>query len=212
MCTGVHVFSGREIVRAGIEAIVAGRPNLRFAGSHDVADLSRLPAGQPGSVVIVDGYSLERGRDGIEQVLRAVTRSREVLLLVDRSGHRPLRYLRAGVRGLIADGSLTGDLVAAITHLSGGRAYISAGLLDELVDSLRAGVVTEDVQPRLAVLTERERAVLDLVLSGLSNAEITRVLQVTESTVKFHISNIFRKLMVRSRSQLMAYVGVRPGT
>lgn len=206
LATRVHVFSDRGIVRAGVEAILTGRPNISVAGSHRVTEMSHLSGEDHGSVAVVDELSLDRAPDGVESRLRSVTRTCQVLVLVGPAATRLLRYVRAGVRALVADGSLTSDLVAAVTALSRGQAYLSVELLNALVESLRTGEVTDDVRDRLGLLTKRERTVLDLVLGGLSNTEITRVLQITQSTAKFHISNIFRKLRVRSRSQLHAYL------
>jgi two-component system response regulator DegU len=51
------------------------------------------------------------------------------------------------------------------------------------------------------LLTKREREILDLVAEGLPNAEIGRRLWITEQTVKFHLSNVYRKLGVSNRTQ-----------
>ncbi len=59
----------------------------------------------------------------------------------------------------------------------------------------------------LARLTEREQQVLELVGGGLTNKEIATRLQVTESTVKYHVSNLLTKLVLRNRAEVAAFVG-----
>lgn len=62
---------------------------------------------------------------------------------------------------------------------------------------------------RLDTLTERERDVATLVASGATNAEVARSLFITQSTVEFHLRNIFRKLGISRRTQLAALVTIR---
>ncbi|MBC8075503.1 MAG: response regulator transcription factor, partial [Chloroflexales bacterium] len=65
---------------------------------------------------------------------------------------------------------------------------------------------------RLARLTERERAVLVLLADGLTNAQIAESLVVQESTVKFHLQNMFQKLGVANRTEAaQVYFRERPG-
>ena len=63
--------------------------------------------------------------------------------------------------------------------------------------------VTRAVDALLGSLTERERAVAEAVAAGLSNKEVARRLDITERTVKAHLSAAFRKLGVRDRMQLV---------
>jgi DNA-binding NarL/FixJ family response regulator len=69
-----------------------------------------------------------------------------------------------------------------------------------------AGVATIDRdEPRLPSLTDRERSILSAVASGLTTAAISRDLWVSEHTVKFHLTNIYRKLGVANRASAVRY-------
>ena len=83
------------------------------------------------------------------------------------------------------------------------------------------GAASADANAAAAVLTKREREILQLVAEGHSNSQLARMLWVTEQTVKFHLSNIYRKLDVANRTEasrwaqihglLPAASGVEPG-
>ena len=63
------------------------------------------------------------------------------------------------------------------------------------------GSVGTDSHSAVELLTKREREILQLVAEGHSNSQLARMLWVTEQTVKFHLSNIYRKLDVANRTE-----------
>lgn len=89
-----------------------------------------------------------------------------------------------------------------------------AGISDELHEKFRAFLIRQQVseyevslmepEPPFSLLTVREQDVLKLVIKGLSNREIAETLFISEHTVKNHMSNIFQKLGVTDRTQLIA--------
>ena len=92
---------------------------------------------------------------------------------------------------------------------------VTRRLLDRFATALPDGE-DEAPPPSLESLTERELEVLKLLARGLSNTELAEQLFLSETTVKTHVSSIFRKLRLRDRAQavVLAYeLGlVRPGT
>jgi DNA-binding NarL/FixJ family response regulator len=70
----------------------------------------------------------------------------------------------------------------------------------------RPPISSHDEEDTLSVLTLRERQILSIVAEGKSNGEIARMLWVTEQTVKFHLSNIYRKLGVANRTEASRWV------
>jgi DNA-binding NarL/FixJ family response regulator len=125
--------------------------------------------------------------------------------------------LRAGASGFLLKDTPSEDLVSAIRSVAAGDAVVSPKVTRRLL----ARFLDEGRAPRrdpavLDVLTEREREVLQLVATGLSNTEIAESLFLSESTVKSHIGRILTKLNVRDRVQavVLAYETglVRPGS
>lgn len=104
--------------------------------------------------------------------------------------------LRAGARGYLLKDTQAQDLCKAIRAALEGQIQLSP--------QATAGLVRELVQPRPS-LTSRESEVLRLIANGASNKEIAADLGVTEKTIKTHVSNLFLKLGVESRTQAALY-------
>jgi len=98
----------------------------------------------------------------------------------------------AGVSALIAPNAAPEDIAVAIRQATDPSIHFAPATLP----LLKPKPVADDPG-----LTDREIETVRLVAKGLSNAEVARTLLVTEQTVKFHLSNIFRKMNVSNRTQ-----------
>jgi DNA-binding NarL/FixJ family response regulator len=111
--------------------------------------------------------------------------------------------IRAGARGFVLKGVMPETLVEAIRILAGGGTFLHPVLSSSSsASSLR---VPLDWEPEtlglMDPLTVREREVLSLMASGLSNTQIATALQLGEGTVRNHVSSIFSKLRVSDRTK-----------
>lgn len=116
-------------------------------------------------------------------------------------------FVRAGVSGFIMkDASLDESLESIRVVTEGGHA-----LPRRLVGSLFAQLATKTTNQnepnglRLPALTNRERQVLGLIRDGLGNKEIANRLHIAVDTVRSHVSNVLRKLRLRTRLQVAAF-------
>jgi DNA-binding NarL/FixJ family response regulator len=114
-----------------------------------------------------------------------------------------LRLLYAGVDGIasLAD-DLQRELPVAVHTILGGSLWVPPHVLTDYLRQTNL-FLDKQLQPDLC-LTARENQILQLVLRRLSNKEIAGALQISERTVKFHVSNIFTKLQVGNRRELLA--------
>jgi NarL family two-component system response regulator LiaR len=164
--------------------------------------------------------------DSMRAGLRILRRSRPDIVVVELSGSaddfRATEFLRGtrmlGLRRVIAFSQIE-DPAAARRALAGGAvAYVvKSGELSDLgfavrqvlhrsiylsLDEVIDGAALDSEEPSAELLTKREREIVLLVAEGYSNAEIAQQLWVTQRTVKFHLSNTFRKLDVSGRGEV----------
>jgi DNA-binding NarL/FixJ family response regulator len=107
-----------------------------------------------------------------------------------------VRAIRSGASGYVVKDVDTRELVRAIQAVSQGESAFDSRSAAAMVRSLNARSPLESKQ-----LTEREREVLSLLARGLSNRDIGKRLYISETTAKFHVGNIIRKLNVSRRAE-----------
>ncbi len=117
-----------------------------------------------------------------------------------------LDMLRLGARGYANSFLAADNLKLMLDSVAQGQIWMPPGLQQQAIELARRAL---DHKPALSLskLTEREREIAEAVAEGLSNREIGGRFNITERTVKSHLSNIFRKLGVRDRMALI--VGLR---
>lgn len=116
------------------------------------------------------------------------------------------RALRLGARGFLLKDIGPEQLISAIHRVRAGEAVLTSHGLTRLVAEFsRTQARPPQALPEVESLTPREREVLGLVLRGLRNDEIARMLRVSESTVKSHVRSLCTKLNVRDRVQLVIF-------
>ena len=119
----------------------------------------------------------------------------------------PVHALKSGARGIIAKSATVENLIKAVRLVHQGEVWASHRVLTlavkELADrSVDAGPADPAIKDRLS---RREQDIAQLIASGLSNQEVATRLNITEATVKAHLTHIFfHKLMLRGRGQLAA--------
>jgi len=158
-----------------------------------------LDVGSPGHaepVFVLDKGTLPLPIFRYLESLRSRFRQPKTIVLDDHcSPEEQFRLLSLGVRGMVAYRKVSQKLTLAIAEVANGGLWVEREILTQYVTYSTQGF------PRDAgrTLTQREVQVLGLVERRLSNKEIGATLLVSESTVKFHLANIFEKLGVRSR-------------
>lgn len=119
-----------------------------------------------------------------------------------------LAFLRLGVRGLLTYSVARKQLSRAVAAVAAGGFWVPRAWLSRFVDAIlpgsRARRSAAFVAGR-ARLSRREQQVFDALLENLSNKEIASRLNVSERTIKFHVSNVLAKFAVRRRADLILH-------
>ncbi|MET7834743.1 response regulator transcription factor [Micromonospora sediminicola] len=186
------------VVRAGLRAVLETEPGLVVVAEAATAeDAVARAAGGDVDVVLMD-LRFGAGMSGVEATAAITARPdgpRVLVVTTYDTDADTLPAIEAGATGYLLKDAAPEELAAAVRTAAAGRTALAPAVADRLVNRLR----TPDT-----ALTRRETEVLGLVADGLSNQAIGRRLHLTEGTVKSHLSRIYTKLRVQSRTAAVA--------
>jgi DNA-binding NarL/FixJ family response regulator len=194
----VLVADDHQLMLDGIRRALEPVEDLEIVGeAHSGTEVLPAIARTDPDVVLLDMRM--PGMDGLvclERIRKRYPKIKVVVLSVFREPEHIEAALKRGASGYIVKSVNPLDLPAALRQAFEGTVYHALGIA-ETDDSDR---------PRgTSKLTEREVGILKAVARGLSNQAIGKELWVTEQTVKFHLTNIYRKLGVTNRTEAARY-------
>ncbi|MDK9495247.1 response regulator transcription factor [Streptomyces katrae] len=195
------------LVRAGFRALLDAQPDIEVAGeAADGAQAVRLARELRPHVVLMDirmplldGLAATRAISA-DQDLADV---RVVMLTTFELDEYVFEAIRAGASGFLVKDTEPEELLRAVRAVVEGNALLSPGVTRRLIAEFAARSRRPAPAEGLERLTDREREVMALVGTGLSNEEIARRLVVSPLTAKTHVSRTMVKLGARDRAQLV---------
>jgi DNA-binding NarL/FixJ family response regulator len=201
--TRVLIAAPTPALRAGLRALVA-TTELQIAGVAATLVALDVDIANVDVVLLADAGLLADAARIIPDDARLAL----LLLADDGRAATLLRSLPLAGWGILPLDSSPAELQAALVAVAHRLVVLPLPLAEQLLD--QRGPVAVPTLERADPLTAREREVLQLVSQGLSNKLIARELQVSEHTVKFHVSSIFAKLGAASRTDAISR-GARQG-
>ncbi|MGD1074071.1 MAG: response regulator transcription factor, partial [Bryobacteraceae bacterium] len=185
-----------------LSRLLEAEPDFRIAATcATVEDALAALDRHPVDVVLLD-YDLgeEQGTVFLDEAKRQGFGGRILMVTAGMGDAGTLRAFESGSAGVFLKHSPPWQLVEAIHKVAGGEMWLDA----RAVQSLVSGATGKSGEQQTAdSLTDRERAVLKSVFEGLTNKEIGGRLQISESSVKAVLQQLFDKTGVRTRSQLV---------
>ncbi|GAA3148195.1 response regulator [Streptomyces echinatus] len=186
------------VVRAGLRAVLETEPGLTVVAEAATAEdaVARAAAGDV-DVVLMD-LRFGKGMGGAQATAAITARPgapRVLIVTTYDSDADTLPAIEAGATGYLLKDAPPEELAAAVRTAAAGRTALAPTVAARLMNRLRA--------PGTA-LTARETEVLVLVAEGLSNQAIGERLHLTEGTVKSHLTRVYTKLDVDSRTAAVA--------
>jgi two-component system response regulator DevR len=197
----IVLVDDHAILRQGIRSILERHPQMCIVGEAATSQeaMAVVASTRPRIVLLDLKLSTSSDTEGLElcKELTSTYPDTAVLVLTTfMDDHLVVRAIRSGASGYVIKDVDTRELVRAIQAVSRGESAFDSRSAAAMVRSLNARSPLESKQ-----LTEREREVLSLLARGLSNRDIGKRLYVSETTAKFHVGNIIRKLNVSRRAE-----------
>jgi DNA-binding NarL/FixJ family response regulator len=195
----VLVWAKPAITRAGLEAIVQADSRFQLVGaaSRSTELLADLRQSAP-DAVLLDAGDTPTAR--LLPNLSAPPKVPAFAVLVEPARRSDvLRTLQSGARAIIARDADPREITAALAAIHDGLAVFSPEILNLLLPSTE--LTAEDELPPGEPLSGRESEVLTLLAEGAGNKEIAARLNISENTVKFHVSSILNKLGASTRTE-----------
>jgi NarL family two-component system response regulator LiaR len=185
------------MVRRGLTTFLKAYDDLELAGEAESAEEAiKLCAEVLPDVILMDMVLPLMDGATATHVIRTQFPQVQVIALTSfKEGDLIKNALEAGAIGYLLKDVSADDLARAIRAAHSGRATLSPEAAEVLVQA------AHQPPPPGLDLTERERAVLALMIEGLNNTQIAGRLHVSPSTIKSHVSNILSKLGVASRTE-----------
>jgi len=203
----VVIIDDHPVVRAGMRTVLDAAPDVAVlaegASGHDAV---RLVQEHRPDVLVLD-VNLP-GLNGLEVTrrLRAEDAPPAILIMtVHDDAQTVMGLLQSGATGYILKDEALETLVSGVRAAARGESWLSPAVANEVVRrAVSSPWLSSEFQPGrgdCGHLTPREQEVLSLLAQGLGNAAIARKLVVTKRTVQNHVSNIYGKLGVTSRTE-----------
>jgi DNA-binding NarL/FixJ family response regulator len=201
------VVDDHGVVRRGVRALLESHPGWEVVGEggngREAVELVRTL--HP-DVIILDLSMPDM--NGLEATRRIVEESpsTEILVLTMHHSEQLAReVLQAGARGYLLKSDADQNLIAAVESLSQHKPFLTSTVTEFVLDGYMQLGQGADDEDTAAMVTPREREVIQLIAEGHSSKETATVLGVSVKTVDAHRANITRKLRLRSVSDLVRY-------
>ena len=203
MTISVVVADDQVLVRAGFRVLVDTAPDLRVVGEAGTGEEAVEVARRVRPDVVLMDIRMPKV-DGIQatrRILEPGSTTRIMILTTFDLDEYVFAALRAGASGFLLKDTPPADLLAAIRVIAAGEGLLAPTVTRRLIEEFARRPVP--ATRNLEGVTGREREVLGLIGSGLSNTEIAQRLQLTVATVKSHVGRLLMKLGARDRAQLV---------
>lgn len=204
MAAKIVIADDHSMIREGLKQLLEmdGDVEVIAEAGNGVECLEVLEKVIPQVLLLDINMPVMNGLEVLKKVKKENMDIKVIILTVHNEIEYLLKAVEFGIDGYILKESDSSELRKAIFNVISGEPYIQPNL----IPLLNAKMVERDIEKeKIDLLTKRELEVLKLLSVGLYNKEIGEKLNISERTVKNHISNIFRKIEVTDRTQAAVF-------
>lgn len=196
-----------SLVRDGIRALLEEEKNIQVIGeaSNGLEAINMVKNQQPDLLIIDIRMPMMNGIEALEELKKIGDSTKSIILSMHDSEEYILQSVSAGASGYLLKDTGKSEFLKAIGTVVQGGKYFSGDISNVLVNNLlnadkngQSGIAQKKKQEIPFDLTSKELQVLELVLSGLTNKQISEKLQKSQRTIETHRFNLMRKMQVKN--------------
>lgn len=204
----IVLAASREVIRAALRQLVAYDKDLAVVGeAADAAGVKALTGKRTPDVLVIDASFLG-AQLSLSDILGESPGTSIVVLTESHEKRDLVDYLRAGAKGVLSQEEIAAPLAKALKAAATGSLWAPRKVVVDLVGDLSAHAAVRSESPTLSLggLTAREQTIATMIGQAQPNKQIAKSLRISDKTVRNHLTNIFRKLGCRNRTQLAAFL------
>jgi DNA-binding NarL/FixJ family response regulator len=204
----VFLVDDHDLFRAGVRAEIGSHVELVGEADEVAAAIEMIKERQPEVVLLDVHLPGGGGRAVIESVKQTLPEMKFLAISVSDAPEDVVDVVHAGARGYVTKSIRGPELVAAIEKVASGDAVFSPKLAGFVLDAFTA-LTPADVDDELALLSAREREVLQHIARGYTYRETGEALFISVKTVETHVGSVLRKLQLTNRNELTRWAAER---
>jgi DNA-binding NarL/FixJ family response regulator len=203
----VLLAEDHTLVRQGFRRMLEDEPRIAVVGeaSTGLSAIEQCRQLKPDIVVMDLSMPELGGLEATAEILKELPDTKVLILSMYSNEAYVRKAFEVGAKGYILKNAIEVDLTRAIIAIAEGGAYMSPGISNLLIESLKAGTFHDQSQEPYERLTLREKEVLQLIAQGKSNKEIAVLLNISVNTVAVHRAHVMETLGMHKTAELVLY-------
>jgi two-component system nitrate/nitrite response regulator NarL len=203
----VAIADDHALFRQGLRTLLDAEPDLQVIGeaTNGAEAVALVRESRPDCLLLDLAMPLLGGLEALTEIVNLRLHCRVILLTADIDRAQIIQALRCGARGVVTKHSACQLLCKSIRAVMAGEYWVGRDTVSDLVEYLNKQIAAGSTRERFG-LTSRELQIVREVVEGSTNREIAQRFQLSEDTVKHHLSNVFDKLGVYNRLEMALYV------
>ena len=204
MCVKVMIADDHKMIREGLKQLIEMEGDIKVIeeAENGLDCIEKLEEIKPDLLLLDINMPKMNGIQTLEKMKEEKRNTKVLMLTVHSEVEYLIKAVDIGVDGYILKDADSAELRKAIFSVLEGNNYIQSSL----IPLLNSKMIARDIDSeKIKLLTKRELEILIKISSGMCNKEIGDMLQISERTVKNHISSIFKKIEVSDRTQAAVF-------
>lgn len=207
----IILIDDHSLVRDGIKSLLQGEDDILVIdeAADGLTGIEKILHSDPDIAIIDIRMPFISGIETVQRLKEAGSRARALILSMHDAEEYVLQSIQAGAMGYLLKDASREEFLKAIRSISKGKKYFSAEIskfvIDKYLESLSSKMTTSPSRPDTPadrLLTNREQQILNLVLKGMSNKEISDELGKSIRTIETHRFNLMKKLNAKNSADL----------